>query len=236
MAYEMLKGQYNYSITKLYPSFITDVHEQEKIFNELLSTFDEKKVIVTKIAMDTMSKNLQKNKTLIEKIKNIVQSADVENKEGVISDLKKLELINNNATIRQSLQSITKELLKTTRKQKEVYSQIKTIGTELGIFIAPDVFFSFLDSVQLFFNFLQPIFHPEEYIPPKTVVAIETQKDVFSYENVRNNIHIQTLIRKKYQQVSLLQMTDSQVKQSYLYSVFRSKQMFYFVWRTFSYV
>ena len=44
MAYEMLKGQYNYSITKLYPSFITDTHEQEKIFNELLSTFDEKKV------------------------------------------------------------------------------------------------------------------------------------------------------------------------------------------------
>ncbi len=131
MAYEMLKNQYNYSISKLYPSFITDAHEQEKVFEELLSTFDEKKVLTPKVVTDTSSKTLQKNKALIEKIKKILTETEQNNKDDIMSELKKLELINNNSTILQSLKSITKSLLEKTRKNPAIYKKVKEVGTEL---------------------------------------------------------------------------------------------------------
>lgn len=233
MAYEMLKNQYNYSISKLYPSFITDTHEQEKVFEELLSTFDEKKILTPKVVTDTSSKTLQKNKALIEKIKKILTESDQNNKDDIMSELKKLELINNNSTILQSLRSITKNLLGKTRKTPSIYKKVKEVWTELGIFIPPDTFFIFLEKVQAFFNFISPVFSKDDILPEKIKLTTPTEDKKIHYETIQSNTHIRTLIRKKYQQISFLQILDPAENQSYFYSLFRSTSGFYMLRKVF---
>ncbi len=197
----MLSKEYNYSISKLYPSTIHDKNEQEKIFQELLCTFDEKKTIVTKKYNDTSMRALEKNKIIIEKLKNIVSKNDVANKEELLSDLKKLDLINNNSTIKQSLKTIVKDLAMKYRTKKEIFSSVKPLINEVGVFMPPDAYFSFLENLQSLFSFFGPLFHPSE-----TYVSSRSQKKTHSdpaqnhdsFKTIQKNGHINTLLQKKY--------------------------------------
>jgi hypothetical protein len=224
VAYEMLKNSYNYTISKLYPSSLSDPLEREKIFQELLSTFEEKKS-TQKTTVDTAGKTLLKNKSFIEKVRNGLQSHDIAGKDILIADLKKLEFINNNATIRQSLESIMRDLLSKTRTTPDVYNVFKTIAQEMGMFLPPEMYFSFLDRAQRFFNFLKPALttNPslEKYHP--------LSWGHMEYGPIATNPHIKTLISKKYQQ-STWWMAKEDQKQAYLYSHFRSRWWLYRLW------
>lgn len=218
----MLTKQYNYSISKLFPSFIVDPKEQEKVFQELLLTFDDRKPQVIKAAVDTTGKELQKNKEIIESLKKIVTEENIPNNESIIADLKKLELTNNIATIQQSLKEITKDLVNKNRANKNSFKKLKTITTDLGVFVAPNIYFSMLDKIQSLFAFFGPLFHPEDssvQVFSETKVKDNTEE----YLLVQNNTHINTLIRKRYQEVSWLQLSDKKSKQSYFYSLYRGK-------------
>ncbi len=78
IAYDMLTKEYNYAISKLHPSNVSDKAEQEKIFQKLLSTFDEKKTLIVKKNTDTSSRALQKNKTILEKLKTLLANNSTE--------------------------------------------------------------------------------------------------------------------------------------------------------------
>ena len=84
IAYEMLTKEYTYSIAKLYPSSVTDSSQQQKIFRELLSAYEEKKTQAPKNTIDTAGKALQKNKIIIEKLEDILKTEEIKNKDIII--------------------------------------------------------------------------------------------------------------------------------------------------------
>lgn len=225
-AYEMLTKQYNYIITKLFPSFITDPKEQEKVFQELLLTFDDRKPQAIKAVVDTTGKELQKNKEIIESLRKVVTEESLPNGESILADLKKLELTNNIATIHQSLKDITKDLVDKNRGNKSSFKKLKTIATDLGVFVAPNLYFTVLDRIQSLFTFFGPLVHPED-APVSTLSNTVSKDSTEEYLLVQNNTHINTLIRKRYQEVSWLQLSDKKSKQSYFYSLYRGKGFLY---------
>ncbi len=74
----MLKKDYKYVITKLYPETVTEKDKQEKIFRELLATFDEAKVKKVVKVSDSSKKLLDKYKKTLSKVVTILQEEKVE--------------------------------------------------------------------------------------------------------------------------------------------------------------
>jgi hypothetical protein len=69
----MLKNEYKYTITKLYPESIEDKEKQEKIFHELLATFQEVTVKKIEKVSDTSKDVLIKNKKILAKLIVLLQ-------------------------------------------------------------------------------------------------------------------------------------------------------------------
>ncbi len=225
----MLTKEYNYSISKLYPSSITDKVEQEKVFQELLCTFDEKKAIPIKKNNDTASKALRKNKTIIEKLKTILENNTIDNKEEILSDLKRLDLINNNSTIKKSLQVIVKNLAMKYRSKKEIFNQIKPFIGEIGVFMPPDIYFSFLEFVQSVFSFFDPLIHPSETYKSKkntTHISKDPTKVHDDFKTIQKNIHINTLLQKKYGNQGFFHSMTIGSSQAYFYTLYRCRNLF----------
>jgi hypothetical protein len=104
----MLKKEYKYTITKLYPESVIEKEKQEKIFSELLATFQEVKTKEPKITSDSSKQTLEKYKKILSKLIEILQKESINENETIISELKKIDQ-NNNATI---IQQELKRLLK----------------------------------------------------------------------------------------------------------------------------
>lgn len=222
VAYEILSKEYNYSITKLYPSSVEDEKERQNIFQELLSTFEEKKLIAPKAVSDTSNLALQKNKMLIEKVRAIVQI--VPNNETLLSDLKKLENTNNSATIHQNLKTIVSDLIRMNRKKKEIFEALKALAKELSVFVLPNSYLMLLDKIQKACTFFRPLVSSGEY--HEVVKKSNTKKEEI-YVNIEKNKHIHTLLQKRYQHATLLQLTDEISRQGYAYTHYRTKSFFF---------
>lgn len=69
----MLKKEYKYTITKLYPEIVTEKEKQEKIFSDLLATFQETETKKPKIISDTSKQALAKYKNTLAKLTEILQ-------------------------------------------------------------------------------------------------------------------------------------------------------------------
>lgn len=227
IAYDMLSKEYGYSISKLYPSNITDKTEQEKIFQELLCTFDEKKTIVTKKNNNTSSRALEKNKIIIEKLKTIVTNNITNNKEEILSDLKKLDLTNNNSTIKLSLKTIVKDLAMKYRTRKDIYALIKPLVAETGVFMPPDIYFSFLERLQWLFSFFGPLLHPSDsYVSTKSQSTSASVKNHDQFKSIQKNNHINTLLQKKYGNKGLIHSMTIGSSQAYFYTLYRCRNFF----------
>ena len=229
IAHDMLTKEYNYSISKLYPSTITSKEEQEKVFQELLCTFDEKKTVLVKKSSNTSDRALEKNKAIIEKLKTILSNNNIANKEEILSDLKRLDLINNNSTIKKSLKEITKDLATKYRAKKDIFTSLKPIVSELGVFLPPDSYFSLLEKLQAIFSFLDPIFHPTESYQEKHAQVHDQKNNKTKHDEfktIQKNPHINVLLQKKYGNQGLIHSLTVGSSQSYFYTLYRRKSLF----------
>lgn len=77
VAYEMLKKEYKYTITKLYPQTVTDKETQEKIFQDLLATF-QTTTKKEKIVVDTSKQTLTRYKKILTEVISILQKENIE--------------------------------------------------------------------------------------------------------------------------------------------------------------
>lgn len=73
----MLRKEYKYSIIRLHPENIQDPEKQEKIFRNLLATFEENTKEKPKKATDTSQKHLQKYKKTLQKLIDILQKETI---------------------------------------------------------------------------------------------------------------------------------------------------------------
>ena len=214
VAYDMLSKQYGYGISKLYPSTLDNIEEQQKVFQELLSTFEEKKILKPKTVTDTSSKTLIKYRSAGEKIKKLISEENTPLKDDILSEIKKLEHTSNTSTIKESLKNIIGKIQQ--HSNASIEKKLKPIAQDIGVFIAP----SFLRKIGIktrdFCTFITPIIHPQEIL---AVALPEKQKH--TYEDIQNNSHIHILLQKKYQHMGIMNFSDEKSRQSYFYTVFR---------------
>ena len=226
-AYEMLTKDYSYTISRLYPSILTEKNEQENIFQELLKSFEEKTVVQTKNNIDTAEKNLLKSKHTIQKLQLILQAeSQIDNKETFIAEIKKLELTNNSTTIHDSLKNIIRNLTTTYRHNAAIMGLLKPIASDLGIFIAPKGYYVFLEQLKKFFSFLQPLIHTDAHLFWTSTNNLPAE---ITFETIQNNTHIHTLLRNAYRGASYFHLTHTREKQAYFYSLYRSQKLSFFI-------
>lgn len=77
VAYEILRKEYKYTITKLHPETVTDKETQEKIFQDLLATF-QTTTKKEKIVVDTSKQTLTRYKKILTLVISILQKESIE--------------------------------------------------------------------------------------------------------------------------------------------------------------
>lgn len=219
----MLKKEYKYTITKLYPQTVTDKETQEKIFQDLLATF-QTTIKKEKVVVDTSKQTLTKYKKILTEVISILQKENIEGAELIIPDLKKLEQNNNVTLIKDEIKNILKNLSKK-RDNKVFFEQIRPLMKDMNMFVLPDRIFTLLQKSFSIFQSLAPLIHPKEVhvtrrISTEHLSAEAAQKE---YESIQNNEHINTFLRKKYR-AKISGIFRETTKKHYIYTLFREKR------------
>lgn len=155
-----MRDDYQYVVLRLYPIDVTDQQEQEKIFKNILQVFPE---AVKK------EKEVVKNKTLteveilrkyLEVLMPLVLESELGNKEILLYDIKRVQMINSISSIEEVIKKTIKTLYNKgdIEARKRIYKAILPITKKLGMFIFPPWFFTVLLSVQAAFSILKILF------------------------------------------------------------------------------
>ncbi|MCB9807137.1 hypothetical protein H6768_04610 [Candidatus Peribacteria bacterium] len=218
----MLKNDYKYIVTKLYPETITDPKKQEKIFTELLATFQENTVKKVKKVTDTSKEELVKYKKILKKLIDILQKQAPKGVEIIIPDLKKLEQNSNVTLIQQELKSVLKRF-STSKEDIVLLQEIKNLMKEMGMFVMPEFIVHVLDKISQFSTTLTPLIHPSEMRTQKHIVHENNSETAIEYETIQNNSHIHTFLRKKYRS-KFANFFQANIKKYYIYTLLREKK------------
>ena len=217
-AYEMLTRDYNYGLSRLYPSEIENPAEQEKIFQQLLFSFQEKKVEKKVEKADSSQWKIQKNKKNIQALITYIETEKtLSDSEVVIQELKKLDQINNNSIIEETLRSTIKKIYKNTSNKQKIHPTIKAIANDLHIFLIPPLYRRLGQKTQEIFEFFSPLIHPSD----STYSPKEIKKEV-THDTIQKDPHINKLLHQKYHS-SLINLLDIRERQAYFYALFRQK-------------
>ncbi len=220
----MLKKEYKYTLTKLYPESTRDVKKQEKIFLDLLATFQENVTQKPKKTTDTSQKNLQKAKKTLQKLITILQKENDPAYQDTILELKKLDQNNNLSTTQDSLKTIVKKLSQ--NRESSLFQTLQPIRKEAGVYLLPGLLLSLWQNMQNMSGLFTPIIHPQEKRTPKhtekTQDAIKNE-----YIAIQNNSHIHTFLRKKYRS-KISHFFHPKSKTYYVYTLLRQKKSLYF--------
>lgn len=222
IAYEMLTQEYQYSLTKLYPENITDPKKQEKIFTELRASFQEGVIQKPKQQTDTAKQQVTRYKKILKQLVEILQK-DPEKQENAITELKKLEQNSNTIAIQQTIKDILKKI--SNDRKNPIFKEIKPIMKDMGMFVAPDFYFTISEKIAKISQSLSPLFHPSEVHVQRVAVDQAVSQEVVQkeYESIQNNNHIHTFLRKKYRPKTS-EILKSETKKYYLYTLFREKK------------
>lgn len=222
IAYEMLTQEYQYSLTKLYPENITDPKKQEKIFTELRASFQEGAIQKPKQQTDTAKQQVTRYKKILKQLVEILQK-DPEKQENAITELKKLEQNNNTIAIQQTIKDTLKKI--SNDRKNPIFKEIKPIMKDMGMFVAPDFYFTISEKIAKISQSLSPLFHPSEVHVQRVAVdqAVSQEAVQKEYESIQNNNHIHTFLRKKYRPKTS-EILKSETKKYYLYTLFREKK------------
>jgi hypothetical protein len=233
VAYEMLKKEYKYTITKLYPQTVLDKEKQEKIFQDLLATF-QATIKKEKVVVDSSKQTLSKYKKILTEVISLLQKENISGMEATITELKKLEQNNNVTIIKDELRNILKNLSKR-REDSVFFEHIRPLMKEMGMFVMPEIIYSFITRFFHLSQSLDPLIHPKEVYVQKHVVhhdtcAIDPEKE---YESIQNNAHIHTFLRKKYRS-KIADYFHQKTRKYYIYTLFREKKSSIFTKKTVS--
>lgn len=231
VAYEMLKKEYKYTITKLYPQTVLEKEKQEKIFQDLLATF-QTTTKKEKVVVDSSKQALSKCKKTLSGVISLLQKENTPGIESTISELKKLEQNNNVTVIKDELRNTLKNLSKR-REDKAFFEQIRPLMKEMGMFVMPDIVFNLLRKIFSLSRSLDPLIHPKEIYVQRHIVHEHASAENLEkeYELIQNNAHINTFLRKKYRS-KIADYFHQKTKKYYIYTLFREKKSSIFTKKT----
>lgn len=214
----MLTRDYNYGLNRLYPSEIEDPVEQEKIFQQLLFSFQEKKVEKKIEKADSSQGKIQKNKKNIQALISFIETEKpLPDGEEVIQELKKLDQINNNSIIEETLKNTIKKIYKNTSNKQKIHPTIKAIAHDVHIFLIPPFYRRLAQKIQELFEFFTPLIHPSN-----TNFSSKQTKQEITKDTIQKDPHINKLLHQKYHS-SITNLIDMRERQAYFYALFRQK-------------
>ena len=158
-AYEMLTKEYAYILDGLYPSHVIDKEEQAKIFTQLQYSFHIESTKKTEVKKDTSQEHVSKNKKNIEEIIAYLETIEIPKKEEILLDLRRIQQMNNNSTIEQTLKEIIKKLYDVLPDKRNIHPTIKSVAKDLHIFLDPPFLLSVKNWYQNMMDFLDPALH-----------------------------------------------------------------------------
>lgn len=218
----MLTRDYNYGLSRLYPSEIENPAEQEKIFQQLLFSFQEKKVEKKAEKADSSQGKIQKNKKNVQALITYIETEKpLPDWENVIQELKKLDQINNNSIIEETLKTTIKKIYKHTSNKQKIHPTIKTIAHETHVFLLPPLYRRIGQKIQEWFDFFTPLIHPSNTLPSK-----QTKQNITS-NTIQKDPHINKLLHQKYHS-SIINLFDTKERQAYIYALFRQNPAIFF--------
>lgn len=225
LAYEMLKKEYKYTITKLYPESVIEKEKQEKIFSDLLATFQETNTKKPKILSDSSKQTLEKYKKILSKLTTILQKEQIRGSETIISELKKIDQNNNATIIHQELKRLLKDF-RAMRENRVFFDQIRPLMKEMKVFVLPDRCFNIMGLIFGIFKSLDPIIHPREITVQRHMPTESLSEEAMKieYESIQDNKHIHTFLKKKYRP-KLSSIFKETTKKYYIYTLFREKRI-----------
>jgi len=216
-AYKILRDDYQYTILKLYPMSLTDKKEQDFIFQNVVSVFSgysnqqtPQQKNITQIKTNTITtgeiSSLKKN---FEIITPLVQESNLENKEVILYDMKKILMTNSLSAMQGILKKTTKLLYEKsdTDTKRKIYKTILPIIKRNGIFILPPWYFIIAESIQKTSEMFKILFLPSEITKKiqqqkektkKLAILQILQKKNPQEKNIYSNKNIQILLQKKY--------------------------------------
>lgn len=217
-AYEMLTRDYNYGLSRLYPAEIEDIAEQEKIFQQLLLSFQEKKVEKKVEKVDSSQGKIQKNKKNIQALIEFIETEKpLPDGETIIQELKKLDQINNNSIIEETLKNTIKKIYKNTSNKQKIHPTIKAIAHDIHLFLIPSFYRRLGEKIQKTFEFFAPLIHPSN-----TDFSSKKIKKQVTNDAIQKDPHINKLLHQKYHS-SIINLFDTRERQAYFYALFRQK-------------
>lgn len=221
-AYQILKNDYKYSLTKLYPQTVIEKEKQEKIFLDLIATFQISTAKKKPPAVDTSKQTLSKYRIILSSLIEILEHNDAEPRE--VSDLVKLEQNNNTTLIQEGIKNTLKNLSKK-RTNSVLFNQIKPLMKDMNMYVLPDILFSIFSSIVSIFTTINPIFHQSKR------ATNSHQHNTISWDNlaneylsIQNNPHIHIFLRKKYRP-HLSYAINKTTKKSFFYTLYRQKSI-----------
>lgn len=244
-AYQILRDDYQYVVLRLYPIDVTDPQEQDKIFKNILQIFPEtvkKEKEVVKTKSNTEVDILRK---FLEILMKIVSESDINNKDILIYDIKRVQLINSISSIEEVIKKTIKVVYNkaSLEQKKKNYVKILPITKKLSIFIFPPWFFWLIIGFQEAISILKILFWvPEKEKWKNKTKGINTnkllslfQKNSSPEKQIFTNKNIFILLKKKYRS-SWLDIFKEEGAYLYTYSLLRQNRPLFWLRKVQEYV
>lgn len=246
-AYQILRDDYQYKVLKLYPIDVTDEKEQEMIFKNILEIFpetnkNEKEKEVVKSKTFTEIDILKK---FLEILTKIVSESDAENKDILLYDIKRVQLVNSISSIEEVIKKTVNVVYNkgSIEQKRKIYKFMIPITKKLNMLILPPWFFATILEFQNSISIMKILFWDPEKEAKKNQKKAKN-KEFISKILERNNIpekkiftnkNIFILLKKQYRS-SWLDIFKEQGSYLYIYSLLRQYRPLFWVTKIQEYI
>jgi hypothetical protein len=242
-AYKILKEDYQYSILKLYPVRLTDPKEQDFIFKNVLEVFSGQVNQVKKTNTEEKTNTIITGEiTIMKKYFEIlipfIYESQLENKESMIYDIKKIMMTNGLSGMEAIMKKYTKILYEqsNTQTKKAIYKPLLPIIKRTGIFILPPWYFMIIEILKKTSEIFTILFLPnraakkqrKQNQSKKENPILTFFRKTSQEKQLLSNKNIQLLLQKKYRSTKL-DIFKQDGGFSYIYSLLRQIRILWWI-------
>ena len=230
-AYEILRNDYQYTVLRLYPIDVTDPKEQENIFKNILQIFPQEAKKEKEVVKSKSFTEVDILKGYLDILGPLVSKSGLPNKEILLYDIKRVDMINSISSIQEVIKKTVKALYYkgSIEDKKAIYKDITPIAKHLSMIIFPPFIFSIALTVHDILWMIKVIFWSTEKKDAQkskktTLSKIKIlQKDDTPEKKIYTNKNIFILLKKKYRS-SWLDIFKIEGSYFYTYSLLRQNR------------
>lgn len=159
-AYEILKNDYQYTVLRLYPINVTDPNEQDNILKNILQIFPETYKKEKESIKNKTFTEIEVLKKYLEILTHILIETDLNNKEILLYDIKRVQMINSVSAIDEVIKKVLESVYNkgSIEEKRKIYKIIIPIARHIKIFIFPPWAVTGYITIQNIFSIIKILF------------------------------------------------------------------------------